>query len=166
MTAVRDQLFPQKPPGSRFRFSRTGVQPSPGSSTIELPSVFAESESITTFTHPESTVCKYKCTVVCEPLYHLENAGEGEGEGVCVLVYSMVCGLKTEGLLRGVAWERERTQCRSNVVGIVLLAGRHRSSAGGAWIRYFAAVPCYRVSATFLSCASISLLIDFGHSTV
>ena len=29
--------------GSRFRFSRTGVQPSPGSSTIELPSAFAES---------------------------------------------------------------------------------------------------------------------------
>ena len=43
MTVVRDQLFPQKPPGSRFRFSRTGVQPSPGSSTIELPSAFAES---------------------------------------------------------------------------------------------------------------------------
>ena len=43
MTAVRDQLFPQKPPGSRFRFSRTGVQPAPGSSTIELPSAFAES---------------------------------------------------------------------------------------------------------------------------
>ena len=43
MTAVRDHLFPQKPPGSRFRFSRTGVQPSPGSSTIELPSAFAES---------------------------------------------------------------------------------------------------------------------------
>ena len=43
MTAVRDQLFPQKPPGSRFRFSPTGVQPSPGSSTIELPSTFAES---------------------------------------------------------------------------------------------------------------------------
>ena len=43
MTAVRDQLFPQKPPGSRFRFSRTGVQPSPGSSTIELPSTLAES---------------------------------------------------------------------------------------------------------------------------
>ena len=39
---VRDQLFPQKPSGSRFRFSRTGVQPSPGSSTIELPSAFAE----------------------------------------------------------------------------------------------------------------------------
>ena len=35
--------FPQKPPGSRFRFSRTGVQHSPGSSTIELPSAFAES---------------------------------------------------------------------------------------------------------------------------
>ena len=35
--------FPQKPPGSRFRFSRTGVQPSPGSSTVELPSAFAES---------------------------------------------------------------------------------------------------------------------------
>ena len=43
MTVVRDQLFPQKPPGSRFRFSRTRVQPSPGSSTIELPSAFAES---------------------------------------------------------------------------------------------------------------------------
>ena len=40
---VRDQLFPQKPLGSRFRFLRTGVQPSPGSSTIELPSAFAES---------------------------------------------------------------------------------------------------------------------------
>ena len=45
MTAVRDQLFPQKPPGSRFQFSRTGVQPSPGSSTIELPSAFAESNA-------------------------------------------------------------------------------------------------------------------------
>ena len=43
MIVVRDQLFPQKPPGSRFRFSRTEVQPSPGSSTIELPSTFAES---------------------------------------------------------------------------------------------------------------------------
>ena len=42
MTAIRDQLFPQKPPGSRFRFSRAGVQPSPGSPTIELPSAFAE----------------------------------------------------------------------------------------------------------------------------
>ena len=42
---VRDELFPQKPPGSRFRFSRTGVQPSPGSSTIELPSAFAESDA-------------------------------------------------------------------------------------------------------------------------
>ena len=44
MTTVRDRrLFPQNPPGSRFRFSRTGVQPSPGSSTIELLSAFAES---------------------------------------------------------------------------------------------------------------------------
>ena len=43
MTVVRDQLSPQKPSGSRFRFLRTGVQPSPGSSTIELPSAFAES---------------------------------------------------------------------------------------------------------------------------
>ena len=44
MTVINDQLFsPQKPPGSRFRFSRTGFQPSPGSSTIELPSAFAES---------------------------------------------------------------------------------------------------------------------------
>ena len=45
MTVVKDQLFPQKPPGSRFRLSRTGVQPSLGSSTIELPSVLAESGS-------------------------------------------------------------------------------------------------------------------------
>ena len=36
----RYKLFPKKPPGSRFRFSRTEVQPSPGSSTIELPSAF------------------------------------------------------------------------------------------------------------------------------
>ena len=43
ITVVRDQLFPQKPHGLRCRFSRTGVRPSPGSSTIELPSAFAES---------------------------------------------------------------------------------------------------------------------------
>ena len=43
MTVVGDQLFPQKPPGSRFRFSRTVVQPSPVSSTIALLSAFAES---------------------------------------------------------------------------------------------------------------------------
>ena len=42
-TVVRHQLFPQKPPGSSLWFSRTGVQPSPGSSTIELPSAFVES---------------------------------------------------------------------------------------------------------------------------
>ena len=40
---VRHQLFPQKPPGSCLRFSRTGIQPSLGSSTIELPSAFAKS---------------------------------------------------------------------------------------------------------------------------
>ena len=40
---VRHQLFLQKPPGSSLSFSRTGVQSSPGSSTIELPSAFAES---------------------------------------------------------------------------------------------------------------------------
>ena len=42
----RDQTsaFPSETSrGSRHRFSRTGVQPSPGSSTIELPSAFAES---------------------------------------------------------------------------------------------------------------------------
>ena len=42
-TVVRHHIFPQKPPGSSLWFSRTGVQPSPGSSTIELPSAFAES---------------------------------------------------------------------------------------------------------------------------
>ena len=35
----RRSASPQKPPGSRLRFSRTRVQHSPGSSTIELPSV-------------------------------------------------------------------------------------------------------------------------------
>ena len=35
---VIHQLFPQKPFSSRLRFSRTGVQHSPNSSTIELPS--------------------------------------------------------------------------------------------------------------------------------
>ena len=43
MTVVRHHIFPQKTPGSCLRLSRTGVQPPPGSSTIELPSVFAES---------------------------------------------------------------------------------------------------------------------------
>ena len=42
-TVVRHQLFPQKPPGSTLPFSPTGVQPSLGSSTIELPSAIAES---------------------------------------------------------------------------------------------------------------------------
>ena len=37
MTVVRDQLFPQKLPGSRFRFSRTGVQPSPSSQRSSCP---------------------------------------------------------------------------------------------------------------------------------
>ena len=40
---VRHQLFSQKPPDSRFQFSRAGVQHSPGSSTIELPSNLAGS---------------------------------------------------------------------------------------------------------------------------
>ena len=43
MTVVGHHIFPQKPPGSRLYFSRTGVQPSPGSSTTKLPSAFAES---------------------------------------------------------------------------------------------------------------------------
>ena len=43
MTVVKHQLFLQKPPGSSLCFSRTGVQPSPGSSMIELPSTFTES---------------------------------------------------------------------------------------------------------------------------
>ena len=42
-TVVGHQFFPQRPPGSSLWFSRTGVQPSPDSSTIELPSAFAES---------------------------------------------------------------------------------------------------------------------------
>ena len=35
--------FPSETSGSRFRFLRTGVQISPGSTTIELPSAFTES---------------------------------------------------------------------------------------------------------------------------
>ena len=42
-TVVRYQLFPQKPPDLRLYFSRTGVQHSPGSLTIELPSALVES---------------------------------------------------------------------------------------------------------------------------
>ena len=42
-TVARHQLFLQKPFGSLLRFSRTGDQQSHGSSTIELPSAFAES---------------------------------------------------------------------------------------------------------------------------
>ena len=42
-TVVRDQFFPQKPPGSRLYCSRSGVQHSPGPSTIELPSALVES---------------------------------------------------------------------------------------------------------------------------
>ena len=42
-TVVMNQLFRQKPPGSRLYFSRTGVQHSTGSSTIELRSALVES---------------------------------------------------------------------------------------------------------------------------
>ena len=42
-TVVSDQFFPQKPPGSRLWFWRTGVQHSSGSSAIKPPSAFAES---------------------------------------------------------------------------------------------------------------------------
>ena len=42
-TVVRHQLFPQKPFCSLLRFSCTGDQQSHGSSTIEVPSAFAES---------------------------------------------------------------------------------------------------------------------------
>ena len=41
----RSAFPPQKPPGSRLQFSRTRVHPSSGSSTIELPSAFAESSA-------------------------------------------------------------------------------------------------------------------------
>ena len=37
MAVVRHQRSRQKPPGSSLLFTRTGVQPSPDSSTIELP---------------------------------------------------------------------------------------------------------------------------------
>ena len=65
MTVVRDQLFPQKPPGSRFRFSRTGVQPSPGSSTIELPSAFAESGAYPPDREPPGSPRQCSLPVAC-----------------------------------------------------------------------------------------------------
>ena len=43
MAVVRNQLSSQKPPGSLLSFSRTRVQHFVGSSTIELPSILAES---------------------------------------------------------------------------------------------------------------------------
>ena len=43
MVVRHHQLFPQIPPGSSLWFSRTGVRPSSGSSTIELPFAFVES---------------------------------------------------------------------------------------------------------------------------
>ena len=42
-TVVRDQLFPQKSTSSRLWLSRIGIQHSPGSLTIALPSALAES---------------------------------------------------------------------------------------------------------------------------
>ena len=48
ITVVKHQLFPQKPLGSRLQFSPTGVQPSPDSSAIELPSAFAASGAFPT----------------------------------------------------------------------------------------------------------------------
>ena len=42
-TVVRDQPCHQKPPFSHVSFSRTGVQHSPGSLAIELPSILTES---------------------------------------------------------------------------------------------------------------------------
>ena len=65
MTVVRDQLFPQKPPGSRFRFSRTGVQPCPGSSTIELPSAFAESGACPPDREPPSSPPQCSLPLAC-----------------------------------------------------------------------------------------------------
>ena len=67
MTVVRDQLFPQKPPGSRFRFSRTGVQPSPGSSTIELPSAFAESGAYPPDREPPGSPRQCSLPLACRP---------------------------------------------------------------------------------------------------
>ena len=78
MTVVRDQLFPQKPHGSRFRFSRTGVQPSPGSSTIELPSAFAESQK---FNVADEMTCRQGTTCLCLCHYRASMWR------VCVCVY-------------------------------------------------------------------------------
>ena len=55
-TAARDQFSSQKSPGSRLWLSRTGVQHSPGSSTLELPSALAESELLT---HPIEHMPRY-----------------------------------------------------------------------------------------------------------
>ena len=79
MTVVRDQLFPQKPPGSRFRFSRTGVQPSPGSSTIELPSAFAESGAYPPDREPPGSPRQCSLPLACRhpPEGHKLELGRG-----------------------------------------------------------------------------------------
>ena len=58
-TVAWDQFFPQKSPGSRLWFSRTGVQHSPGSLTIELPSAFAEPSVLLFFFFEDVSFSEY-----------------------------------------------------------------------------------------------------------
>ena len=67
---VRYKLSPQKPPGLRLLFSHTRIQRSPDSSTIELPSVLAESGYLSLIVHfvfdPLNTI-----TTLYEGLYSM-----------------------------------------------------------------------------------------------
>ena len=87
MTVVRHQLFNQKPPGSRLLFPRTGVQHSPGSSTIELPSAFAESGAYPPDRVLPGSPRQYSLPLACRhpPEGHQIGARKGRTPGNTIL---------------------------------------------------------------------------------
>ena len=68
MTVVRDQLFPRKPPGSRFRLSRTGVQ----------PSAFAESGPYPPDREPPGSPRQFSLPLACRHLSEGHQIGARE----------------------------------------------------------------------------------------
>ena len=84
---VRHQLSPQKPPGSSLWFSRTEVQPSPGSSTIELSSAFAESGAYPPDIAPPGSPRQYSLPLACRhpPEGHQIGARESRAPGNAIL---------------------------------------------------------------------------------
>ena len=78
-TVVRHQLFPQKPLGSRLCLSRTGVQHSPGSSTIELPSALAESGAYPSNRAPPGSSRQSSLPLACRHLPKCTKLELGRG---------------------------------------------------------------------------------------